>query len=82
MSVEDENVATMRAFLQRFNEGTPIAQLVPRFCAPEFVRHDLAGALTDVISPDGVTDFLRMWNTALADMHLEIVDIFGAGDRV
>ena len=81
MSTEEQNVAVMRAMAQAWNDGT-VAQVGASRIAPEFVRHDLAGAWADVTGPDGVADFNRMWNAALADMHLEIVDIFGAGDRV
>jgi len=81
MSIEEQNVAVIRAGIQAWNDGT-FAEAAVRLAAPEFVRHDLAGAWPDVTGPDGVADFNRMWNAALADMHLEIVDIFGAGDRV
>lgn len=81
MSIEEQNVAVLRAVIQAWNEGR-MAEAAKQFAADGFVRHDLAGAWPDVNGSQGVVDFNRMWNAALAEMHIEIVDIFGAGDRV
>ena len=67
--------------MQAWNDGT-IATEAARYIAPGFVRHDLNGAWLNVAGPAGVADFLRMLGIALAEMHLEIVDIFAVGDRV
>lgn len=83
MSIEEQNVAVMRAVLQSWNDGT-IATEGARFAAPGFVRHDLNGAGLNVADVHRMpsADYHRMLSVGLAEMHLEIVDIFAVWDRV
>ncbi len=81
MSIEEQNVATVRTLYQAWSDGTA-AQVAPRFVAPDFVRHDLSGAWPQVVGHEGLADFARMFSAALAGYHSEIVDIIASGDRV
>jgi predicted ester cyclase len=81
MSIEEQNMAVMRAALRAWNEGT-VAAASAQFIAPEFVRHDLNGAWQNVAGPGGVADFSRMLSAALGELHLEVAEMVASGDRV
>ena len=80
MSIEEQNVAVVRSGIQTWNDGT-VATEGARYIAPGFVRHDLNGAWLNVADFHHMpsADYHRMLSIALAEMHLEIVDILGRG---
>lgn len=79
--MSDDNVALLRKAVAAVNAGT-LAQIAPEILAPEFVRHDLAGAFPGVEGISGASDFVGLLRTAMPDLRYEIADVFSAGDRV
>ena len=77
----DDNVATLRRLIEAVNQND-LARVAPEVIAPGFVRHDVAGTWPGVRGEGGVIDLIGSLRAALPDMHFEIDDIFGAGDRV
>ncbi len=77
---EEQNKDVIRQAIDAMNRGDPAA--VGKLVAPGFVRHDLARMVADVRGGEGVTDFLRMLQSAAPDLVMRIEDIFATGDRV
>lgn len=80
MSVE-RNIEVIHRGIAALNSNT-MEKVAPEIVAPGFVRHDLTHATPEIAGPGGVIDFIRMLRQALPDFQVQIVDIFGADDRV
>jgi steroid delta-isomerase-like uncharacterized protein len=80
MSAE-ENVATLRRLVAAMNQDD-LARVAPEVYASGFERHDLSGAQPGVRGAAGVTNFIAAARAGMPDLHYEIDDIFGDGDRV
>lgn len=79
-TIEESNIAVIKKAVQAVNDGT-MAQVAASIIAPDFRRHDLAAALPNAAGPGGLSDFIEMVRSAPPDFRMEIVDIFGTGDR-
>jgi steroid delta-isomerase-like uncharacterized protein len=80
MSIEEENVSLIRKQIKAVNEKN--YEEVLKNIAPEFERHDLAEAITDITGTGGVSNLLQIVSAGFPDLRFEIPDIFGSGDRV
>jgi len=81
VTAAERSVAVVKRAIQAVNDDT-MNQVAASIIAPDFRRHDLAAALPNVFGHGGLNDFLQLIRTALPDFHMEIVEIFGTGDRV
>jgi predicted ester cyclase len=72
--------ATARAAIDAINDRTLRAR-AGELLDPLIVRHDLVQLFPDSQGPSGGSDFVEMIVAAIPDLHLDIRDIFGAGDR-
>lgn len=79
-SVEERNIETMRNLFAAINAGE--FNRISSYANEDFVRHDLTGAIPGVEGQAGATDFIRNLHTSIEGLTLEIIDIFGSGDRV
>lgn len=75
-----ENIATLRKLFATINAGE--LDKISGFAHPDFVRHDLTGAIPGVEGRAGAVDFIRGLMASISGLHLDIVDIFGADDKV
>jgi steroid delta-isomerase-like uncharacterized protein len=75
------NVALVQLLHQLWNRGD--LDLVERIYAPDFVAHwPGSSEMPERRGHDGVRFGLNRIRTAFPDWHEEVLDIFGAGDRV
>lgn len=75
----EQNIATIRRAVELVN-SRDFDQLQQLFAAAP-LRHDLAGALPDMVVDD-VGDFMGQLLRGAPDMRIELDDAFAAGDRV
>jgi len=76
----EENIAAVKRGLKAFNDRD--MSIIPQIVAPEFVRHDLAGAFGDFEGTEGVSDLLQQAIRAVPDFHIGLDDIFGTDTHV
>ena len=76
-----ENVARIRALFEAINERRE-GELIRELAAPQFVRHDLTGAIPGVTGQDGAARFIESLRAAFPDLKLEIQDAIADCDTV
>lgn len=76
-----QNIASIRKLFVAIGDGT-FANVVAQLAAPNFVRHDLTGAIPGVVGQEGARNFLTTLKARFPDLHLEIEDIFASDDKV
>ncbi|MCC6961550.1 MAG: ester cyclase [Dehalococcoidia bacterium] len=73
------NVELIKSAVEAMN-SRQLDRLVELF-APDMVRHDLAGAYPDVTG-EQLSDLLGELSRGIPDLHINLLDVFGDGDRV
>ncbi len=76
----DQDVDVVRRVYAAVNSND-VASLEEIF-APDMVRHDLTAMIADSEGGEAVADFLQMLRQAMPDLHMELEDVFGVGERV
>jgi predicted ester cyclase len=77
----EENVASVRRwFDQVWNKKNSVA--IHEMLAPDCVTHGTHDAGGDVRGPQGFSEFQARILDAFPDMHIEVQDAFGFGDKV
>ncbi|MBI2851672.1 MAG: ester cyclase [Chloroflexi bacterium] len=79
MSTE-QSLAAIRGIIYAVNAQDFVA--LRNAALPDFKRHDLAGALSEVTGFTGVADLIQLLLRAMPDMHIDIKQIFATDDRV
>lgn len=75
----NENKETIRRFWEEiFNQRK--LELIDEIFTGDYVYHGAAGQ--DVQGREGLKQFLKVYFNAFPDLHAEIEDIFGEGDKV
>lgn len=78
MSVNDNKEAIRRFWEEVFNQRK--LELIDTLFTEDYVYHGAAGQ--DVRGREGLKQFLTMYFNAFPDMHAEVEDVFGEGDKV
>ena len=78
MSLQHNKEATSRFWEEVFNHRKLV--LVDGLFAEDYVYHGAAGQ--EANGRDGLKQFLGMYFEAFPDLHAEVEDIFGEGDKI
>ena len=76
--MSEHNKALIRRFYEAWNEGK--MEVVVGMIAPNFVDHVMPAELA--FGREGFLKARESGRRALADVHIEVVDVFGEGDYV
>lgn len=80
MSVEDDNVATIRRWLEEgWSKGN--LAVADEMIDPSFVVHGAGGQVVQS-GPDGAKQLVAAWRAAFPDGRMTVDDIFAEGDTV
>jgi predicted ester cyclase len=78
--MDTDPAAVARRAIAAINDRS-VATQANQLMQPSLVRHDLVRLFPDSEGPAAGSDFVKMITGAMPDFHLDIEDIFGAGDR-
>ena len=79
MSAESNATAARRVLDEAFNQGK--LEVLDQVCSPDVVTHDPAEP-EDVRGIEANKERVRMYRTAMSDLHVELDDIFASDDKV
>jgi steroid delta-isomerase-like uncharacterized protein len=80
MSVEDNIQLIRRWFQEVWNENR--IQAVYDLLAPNAIGRGQTGSQGEIHGPDDFVPFVKNIRAAFPEIHIEVEDAFGAGDRV
>ena len=77
----EENIQLIRRWFQEvWNEGK--IQTVYALLSPDAVGRGQAGSQAEIHGPKDFVPFVKQIRAAFPDIHVEIEDAFGAGDKL
>jgi predicted SnoaL-like aldol condensation-catalyzing enzyme len=79
-SIEENKALVTRLSEEIWNQGN--VELSYELFPENYVAHQPAFGDPEPHGPQDVVDFVRLFRAGFPDIHIEILDIFGAGDQV
>src|SRR5689334_18291950 len=73
-----ENKAIVRHMFVELDRGN--LDIIDELVAPEYVEH-VAGSQV-IVGPAGLKQFIMQFATAFPDLHIQVEDMIGEGDKV
>ena len=77
MSVEENKKSCYRCFEEVWNKGD--LSVIPEVIAPDYIGHNPQGQYNGL---DGFENLVKVYRTAVPDMHWTVDDVFGEGDKL
>jgi steroid delta-isomerase-like uncharacterized protein len=78
MSIQENKQSIVRFWEEVFNDRK--LEVIDELFTEDYIYHGAAGQ--DIRGREGLKQFLSMYFNAFPDLHAEVEDVFGEGDKV